>query len=164
MEIKIRPATINDLEDIKKLNAMLFQNEYDNFDQTLDLKWPFGQEADDYFKKRIAGDGCALIACIDDKTVGYLAGGFHQFGPFPGMAESSYRTLPNFSELENMCVVEEHRGKGIGTKLCQEFLTWSKAKGAVRMSVLASANNPETVNFYRKNGFIDYDLILEKDI
>lgn len=157
MEITIKTATSEDLKHIQELNYMLFEKEYKEFDPTLNCEWTFGNEGESYFKKRISeDDGCALVALDGERIVGYLVGGIEERG--------SYRTLPVFAELENMLILDECRGKGVGSKLHNAFVEWCKSKGVGRMRVGASAQNTGGINFYRKNGFKDYDLILEKDI
>ena len=157
MESKIKSATIKDLKEIQRLNQMLFEKEYKEFDNTLNCKWAFGKDGKNYFKKCITEDDrCVFVAYLNNKIVGYLAGGIDNGG--------SYRILPKFAELDYMFVLSKYRGKGIGTKLYQTFLDWCKAKNVGKLRVIASAQNWRSINFYKKNGFFDYDLILETNI
>ena len=68
------------------------------------------------------------------------------------------------AEAENMFVLEEFRGQGIGVKLLQEFVTWCKSKDVKRIRTVASAQNTRAIEFYRRAGFLDYDLVLERDL
>jgi len=157
MEVKIKSATISDLKDVQKLNLMLFEKEREEFDNTLDCEWPFSKDGENYFREHITEEsGCVLIACIDDMVIGYLAGGLKE--------KDSFRIMPNFAELENMFVLDKYRNMGIGTKLYRAFIDWCKSKGVGKLCVIASAENSDGINFYRKNGFIDYHLVLEADI
>jgi GNAT superfamily N-acetyltransferase len=157
MDYKISPATINDLKIIQELNLALFKKEYVEFDSTLDCEWTFSNEGENYFKKLITGDdGCVFVAHIDNKIIGYLAGELSE--------KRLCRVAPNFADLGNMLVLEEFRGMGVGTKLYQAFVSWCKSKGVGRLRVIASAQNLDGIKFYRKNGFFDYDLILEAKI
>ena len=157
MEIEIRKATIKDLENILDLNLKLFKKEHEEFDETLDCKWTKSEEGRKYFSRRIKkGDGCALVASVNGNVVGYLVGGF--------VKPESYRNVSKMIELEDMYVLNEFRSKGIGTKLYKQFLAWAKKKGAKRLRVTASTKNKRAIEFYKKNGFKDYDTTLEKDI
>jgi ribosomal protein S18 acetylase RimI-like enzyme len=157
MTLIIKKANINNLKDIQNLNLMLFEKEYKEFDNTLDCKWSKSKESKKYFTKRITdNDGCAYVAYDDDKLVGYLVGGLSEM--------SSYRTPTKFAELENMFILNEHRGHGIGTELYNKFLKWCKSKKIKKIRVIASAQNMNTIKFYKKNGFFEYDLILEQNI
>lgn len=157
MKINIRLATIHNLKAIQKLNLMLFKKENKEFDNTLNCKWTFSKDGEDYFKKRLTkNDSCVLAAYVNDKIVGYLAGGLNK--------KSSTRVLSKFARLESMFVLDEFRGQGIGTKLFQAFADWCRSKGVGRLRVVAYPQNKKGINFYKKNGFVDYDLILEKDL
>lgn len=158
MESKIKSATIEDLKRVRELNLMLFEKEYAEFDSTLDCKWTFGNDGTEYFTNRITKeDGCLFVAYVNDEIVGYLAGGLMN-------NKKGYRVLPKSAELENMLVLDKCRGMGVGTKLYQAFVDWCKLKGVGRLRVVASAGNVDGINFYRKNGFSDYDLSLETNL
>ncbi len=158
MKLEIKPATIDNLKDIQALNLLLFKKEYEEFDNTLNREWTFSEEGTNYFKKCITeNSSCAFVAQANNKIIGYLVGRIHE-------EKVPYRKLPLFVELENMLIIEEYRGRDVGTKLYQSFLGWCKAKGVGRIRVVASAKNTNAINFYRKNGLTDYDLILESNI
>ncbi len=158
MKFKIRPAIIDDLKRIQELNLLLFEKEYAEFDDTLNCKWTFGKEGEEYFKNRIIkDDGCVFVSVTGDEIVGYLAGGLVS-------KKENYRVIPKSAEIENMFVTDKHRMMGIGTKLYQSFVDWCETKRVKRLRVTASVQNRDGINFYRKNGFADYDLILEKEI
>ena len=150
--VEIRKANINDLKEIQMLNHKLFEKEKKEFDSTLDCSWPLGEEGTQYFKDRIEKNGLALIAEDEGKIIGYLVGAKTEI--------ESYREKNSIAELENMVVLEEYRSKGIGTKLTNEFLNWAKNFDIIK--VKASAQNKKGINFYRKLGFLDYDITLEK--
>jgi ribosomal protein S18 acetylase RimI-like enzyme len=156
-EIKIQKATIENLEDIQKLNLMLFEKEYREYDKCLNCDWTFGKEGTDYFKKKITEDNsCAFIAKSNEDVVGYLVGGLTK--------AEDYRKLPKTAELENTFVLKECRSKGIGTKLYDAFIDWCETKGVKLIRVNASAQNEGAIKFYRKNKFNDYSLTLESKI
>lgn len=157
MEFIIKIATINDLAVIQELNLKLFEKEYTEFDDTLDCGWTFGEDGESYFKKHITeDDSCVFVAFIHNLVIGYLAGGLAEKDPS--------RVLPKFAELESMFVLDEYRGQGVGKKLYETFVDWCKQKGVGRLRVIASCQNISGINFYRKNSFLDYDLILETKI
>lgn len=157
MRFEIKLATIKNLKDIQKLNLMLLEKEYDEYDKTLDCDWSFSKEAESYFRKRITKNtGCAFVAYIDNKVVAYLVGGIKE--------KDSCRKLSTFAELESMFVLEKYRGTGIGTGLYKSFIDWCATKNIKRLRIMASAENIRTIKFYKKCGLTDYDLILETDL
>jgi len=158
MTVKIKTATIKNLGDVQRLNLMLFEKEFKEYDKTLNCKWTLSERGKEYFTKQITDKSCcAFVAYADNNIVGYLVGGVRE-------KSRTARILPKFAELKNMYIINEYRNLGIGTKLFKSFLKWCKLKKVKRMQVVASAQNLKAIKFYRKNGFKDYDLVLETDI
>lgn len=157
MEVTIRKATIKDLKKVQELNLKLFEKEHKEYDKFLNLNWTFGAEGTKYFSDRIKNeDGCVFVAELNKEIVGYLCGGLRKSKP--------YRNPPIMAELENTLVLENHRSKGIGSKLFDAFINWCKTKKVEKIRVEASAQNKLAISFYRKNGFKDYTLVLEADL
>ena len=156
-DIQIIPASLQHLKEIQKLNKMLFEKEYREYDKRLNLEWTFGEVGTAYYKKRISEkDGCVIVALVDKKIVGYLCG---------GIAKSyAYRKLPKVAELENMFVLEKYRSYGIGTVLYKAFILWCKTQKVKMVNVHTSAKNTRAIAFYRKQGLKDYTLVLESEI
>jgi ribosomal protein S18 acetylase RimI-like enzyme len=151
--ISIRRAKIKDLDDILRLNFDLFKNEYDNYDDTLNLKWT-NSHGKEFFKSKIGKiSGFAEVAEVNGKVVGYLCGEIYQ--------RMFYRKKAKYARLANVLVEDGFRGSGIGTKLTKNFMDWCKEKKVDYVSVTASAHNGQGIGFYRNLGFKDYDLTLE---
>lgn len=91
----------------------------------------------------------AFIALVDDIIVGYLAGSIN--------VQSSYVTK-SVAELENTFILEDYRKYGIGTKLVNEFKKYCLENGMDEIKVTASSKNSNAINFYKKNGFDDFEV------
>lgn len=153
-KVYIRKATINDLNSVQELNNSLFDLEFNNFDDTLKLGWPFEKEGKEYFEYMIKNE-IVFVAEVEEKIVGYLAGSICE--------RISYIT-ETFAELDNMCINEQYRRFGIGTLLINEFKKYCKEKNIQNMKVTASAKNSRAIQFYIKNGFEDYNVTLKYKI
>ena len=70
-KIFVRKATLDDIDDIIKLNKTLFDLEYNNFDKTLNTNRPMSNEGINYYKESII-NGITLVAIINNTIVGYL--------------------------------------------------------------------------------------------
>jgi len=152
-DILIRKANIGDIESILKLSSDLFKKEYKEYDKSLNLEWTYN-EGKKYFKDRIVKkDGFVEVAEAKGRIIGYLCGGISE--------RKFYRIKAKYAELENMLVEESFRGSGTGTRLTEYFINWCKENKVDYVSVTASAGNNQTINFYRKLGFKDYNLTLE---
>jgi ribosomal protein S18 acetylase RimI-like enzyme len=157
MDILIKPAKLEDLKKIQELNLLLFEIDQANFDHSLNTRWSFTKEAEIYFNDLITKENsCIFLAINNGEIIGYIAGSLRE--------NPTYRIVTSMAVLENIIINTEYSGKGIGTKLYSAFVAWCKTKGVTRISVAVSAKNLRAVNFYHKNGFIDYDLILETEI
>ena len=78
-------------------------------------------------------------------------------------SELSYNTVKQ-AELNNMCVLEQYRKYGIGTKLFNEFKNICKENHIEEIKVTASYDNINAINFYRKNWFQESELTLKQKI
>jgi GNAT superfamily N-acetyltransferase len=101
-------------------------------------------------------DGVIFVAEDNNKIIGYLAGDIKN--------ATSWRKKMKIVEGESMFVLPEYRSQGIGSKLFEEFFKWAKEKGATRVSLTASFANVKAIKFYKKLGFKEYDLVLEKEL
>ncbi|HKL44068.1 MAG TPA: GNAT family N-acetyltransferase [Candidatus Absconditabacterales bacterium] len=157
MNIIIKTATIDNLKNIQELNLKLFKKEFEEYDSLLNVNWTFGEFGTKYYQDKIINDNCCvLVAVVDDNIIGYLCGGITK--------GEEYRNLPIVAELENIFVLNDFRSKGIGTKLYNKFIEWCKIKKVGKLKVEASVKNKLAIEFYRKNNFKDYTLILEADL
>lgn len=153
--VRVRPAGLSDLATIQDINYNLFLIDY-NWHQDLNVDWPYNEDGLRYFTKCIeAEDYALLVAEVDNRIVGYVAGVVKQ----PFSAEKGKR-----AELENMCVLEECRGHGIGGQLVDAFMKWAKDKEVDIVHVIAYTPNERAINFYKKKGFSPYALNLWQKI
>lgn len=150
----IRKATLDDLDIICELNNQLFKLEKENYDSTLVENWPLTNEGKKYFKDLI-NNHYVIVALLDDKIAGYLAGSIEEKGVYE---------LIQYGEINNMLVIEEYRGTGVGKKLIDNFKEYCKSQNIDNIKVVASFKNKNAINFYRKNGFEDFDLTLTMKI
>lgn len=116
--------------------------------------WPLSQEGKEYFEKAIK-KGISLVAYVNTEIVGYLVGTLNSQFPYNNNIQA---------ELDNMCVVKEYRNKGIGQKLFEEFKRICKDNKVNEIKVIASYSNLDAINFYKRNGFKEAELILKQNI
>lgn len=152
MNIIIRKARPEDWQTIQKLNNDVFQNDKHN-DSDMDSNWPYTEKGIQYYQDLANGTyGCCLIAEADNKSVGHII--------------LSKKTLTYFKsmyvEVEYIGVSSEYRTKGIGKMLIDSAADWAKQQGANRLYLEAFWGNTEAVKFYKKNGFVEVGVQLEK--
>jgi len=152
--VTIRKATLNDLYNIQMLNNQLFKLEKENFDPTLVENWPLTEEGKKYFKAMIE-EAHVIVAILNDKIVGYLAGSINEKGPYEEI---------QYGEVNNMFINAECRGYGIGKLLINDFKKYCLSNDIKALTVTASAKNTNAIEFYRKNGFNDFNITLTMNI
>ena len=152
--IRIKKATMKDLDSIQKLNNSLFDLEFKEFDSTLKLGWPFEKEGKEYFEDMIENE-IIFVAQDNEKIIGYLAGYICE--------QMSYKT-ETFAELDNMYIEDNYRRLGIGTLLISEFKRYCRDKNIQNIQVTTSAKNNRAIQFYLKNDFENYNITLKYKI
>lgn len=148
--ISIRNATLEDITIIQNLNNDLFKLEKENYDSTLVRDWPLTEDGKEYFEDLIKNN-YVIVATLDSEIVGYLAGSINEKG--------SYEEI-QYGEINNMLVNDKCRGLGIGKLLVDSFKLYCKENNIDNLKVEASAKNINAINFYKKNGFEDFNVTL----
>ena len=151
MNIIIKRATIENLREIQQLNNQLFELEYNEFDSSLKVGWTFKEEGTQYFTHMLENE-IVYIGIEDNNIVGYLAGSIN--------IKNSYITK-TLAEIDNMFIAEKYRRSGLGSELIKEFKNYCIGKGIEEIKVTASAKNSNAINFYKKNGFEDFEVTLK---
>ena len=147
--IKIGFATPNDLPHLADLLAELFTMESD-----------FGPDR----VKQLRG----LQLILDSPGAGRLFV-LHVGGKVAGMANALITISTSEGGrvllLEDVIVIGEHRGRGLGSCLVAHVLNWAHEQGMARVTLLADRDNQAALGFYRKLGF-EYSqmTVLRKNI
>ena len=152
--MQIRKAEITDLKEIQNLNKMLFELEFKNFDLTLDVTWCTSKEGTEYYEDAIK-NSITLVAIYENKIVGYLIGSLK--------TQNTYNKYSQ-AELDNMCILEQYRKLGIGSKLFNKFKEICIENNIKELKVVASYKNKNAINFYKKNGFEEADITLKQSL
>ena len=155
LQMEIRKATFNDFEKILSLNKDLFLFEK-KFTDTFNEDWSYTNQGKEYFARKIANSNSIFfVAEIDENIVGYILGYIDSY---------PVRNINPIVMLDNLFISENYRRKGIGSKLFQEFLKVAKDNGAKRLQVKTYSKNKEAIEFYKKQGFYELELVMEHDL
>lgn len=153
----IRKANIKDLKEILRLNLELFNKEHREFGKNINLKWTHSKAGRKHFKEKITEkDGFVEVVETNGKVIGYLCGGISK--------KLSFGKKAKYAELQSIFLEKKFRGKGLGSKLIKNFINWCKKKKVNYISLTVSVKNIITLTLYRKLGFKDEALILEKKL
>jgi len=142
IQVNIRPAVSSDLEALTSLLEILFSIEEDFFfNKTLQCR---GLEL-----MLINDRCCVLVAEVNGQAVGMCSG---------QMTISTAEGGPALL-VEDMVVLGEYRGQGIGQRLMAKVAEWGKTKGVSRLQLLADRNNTPALEFYKRLGWQTTELI-----
>ena len=142
-DVIIRKAFVSDMDSLVELLEELFSIEEDFvFDEQKQRKG--------LLLMLEAQDGrYVTVAEMDQKIVGMC----------------SVQTFISTSEggvvgiIEDMIVSKEYRGRGVGMSLIRPIEVWARKKGLSRLQLLADKNNTAALEFYKKIGWINTQLI-----
>ena len=142
-EVLVRKAAVSDIDSLVRLLEELFSIEEDFiFDEQKQRKGLLLMLADQ--KER-----CVMVAELNKKVVGMCS-----VQTFISTAEGCPAGV-----IEDMIVSKKHRGKGIGKSLLESIEVWSKEKGIGRLQLLTDKNNTAALEFYKKTGWCNTQLI-----
>lgn len=153
--MKIRVAMKSEWRTLQDLNNEVF---IDNpqYDPDLMMDWAHSREGEKYFKELVNDPKslCLLAETEEGELVGYLAAS-------PKII--SYRKSKYF-EVDNMGVIPEYRSKGVGRKLMDKCIEWARKNKYDKAYVNSYSRNVGALNFYKKCGYREIDVSLEKEI
>ncbi|MDD5759184.1 MAG: GNAT family N-acetyltransferase [Desulfobulbaceae bacterium] len=142
IQVKIRPAVSSDVEVLTSLLEILFSIEEDFF-----CNKPLQRRG---LELMLSNERCCvLVAEVNGQVVGMCSGQLTI-----STAEGGPALL-----VEDMVVLGEYRGQGIGQRLLAEVAGWGETQGVSRLQLLADRNNAQGLKFYKKLGWQTTELI-----
>ena len=156
--IEIRESTIEDADEIGRINALTWEDSYqgivsDAILEAIDIqeriKWQ--KEMYDSPKKK------SFAAIMDDKIVGYCnLGPIRQAGETPWVANSSFHgNEEEWGEVYAIYVLRSYSRLGIGKSLLVKAREALAALGYKQFQVYVLVNNVPAINFYKSQGGIE---------
>lgn len=149
--IEIIKVTTNDLEELQKIGRLTFYetfasgNTEENMNKYLDEAFSFTK-----LTTELSDNNAEFyFATLDNKVIGYLKLNFGQ---------SQTELQDNKAvEIERIYVLKEYHGKGVGQLLLRQAIKIARQKNAGYVWLGVWEENPRAINFYKKNGFVEFD-------
>ncbi|MDZ5473062.1 GNAT family N-acetyltransferase [Bacillus sp. 31A1R] len=100
-----------------------------------------------YFKELLDEKDCDILIAVEEgEIVGFAVMELKQSPPFDSMTPRIYAYMSDFGVKSNS------QRKGIGTKLFQACVDWSKDKGATSLDLNVWEFNNRAISFYESFG------------
>ena len=142
-DLRIEPATIEDLPLLADLLADLFTTEVEfSPDQAKQLRGlRLILEQPNRGRIFVLRNNTRIIGMINLLfTISTAEGGFVVL-------------------LEDLIVHAQHRGQGHGSRLLEHAIAFAKDKRFLRLTLLTDRDDGRVVDFYRKHGFVASDML-----
>ena len=149
--ITIQKLTGKDLEQLQKISRQTFLetfsggNTEENMKKYLEESFSFEKLAAEINDRNSE----FYFAIFNNTPVGYLKLNF-------GSSQTELKDN-NAIELERIYVLKEFQGKNVGQLLYEQAMQVAKEKNASYIWLGVWEENPRAINFYRKNGFVEFD-------
>ena len=149
--IEIKKITFTDIPELQVIGRQTFfetfagQNTADDMQKYLD-----NNLSADKLKNELSDSNSAFyFATLENKVIGYLKINF-------GQAQTELKDNKSL-EIERIYVLKEFHGKQVGQVLYNKAIYIAKQIGADYVWLGVWEKNPRAINFYKKNGFIEFD-------
>jgi len=149
--IEIKKVTINDLDLLQKIGSQTFYetfasgNTKENMNKYLDEAFSVAKLTTEL------NDNNAefYFATLDNNVIGYLKINF-------GQSQTELKD-DKAVEIERIYVLKEYHGKNVGQLLYNKAVSIARQKNADYIWLGVWEENPRAINFYKKNGFVEFD-------
>ena len=146
--MEIRKARKEDMKAVQDLRYLLCVYEKEIGATIGVTDWAYtevGEKDYNYFLNK----QFIYVAEDNQKIVGFITGEI--------LSKKEWYTV-QLGTINNLFVLEEYRGKGIGKKLMETMMDAFKEKGINNFELYALNNNEDALKFYEKLGFRKYNV------
>ena len=148
MDIRIRPATLDDAEGVLEvLNSVVQERKYSSFDRILTV------EEERQFIASLGERSGLFVAALEGRIVG-----FQTIEPF-----AAYTPAMDHVGIMGTFVHADFRDQGIGRQLAEASFKFAQETGYEKAVIYVRASNKAAQEFYQKLGFVPKGT-LEKQV
>jgi diamine N-acetyltransferase len=150
-EIEITRVTLSDIDPLQQISRLTFTETFAAVNTEENLRKYL---ADNFSTEKLAGELNDMnaefyFAKLHNKVIGYI-----KLNSGPSQTEIKDN---NAIEIERIYVLKEFHGKNVGKLLYEKALQVAKHKNADYIWLGVWEENPRAIQFYKKNGFIEFD-------
>lgn len=153
--IKIKKATVKDLDDILELAGLMldFHHKLDKY-YTIYSKY---EDHKDFYKEMLSKKDTLFVLAKneDGDTIG--------FGQASIISIPKTRA-PKIGKLTSVFIKEEYRKQKVGTKIFNSLMYWFKKEKVKYVELHVDARNKKGLSMWKKLGFKDYQVNLKMEL
>lgn len=150
-DINIRKVVLNDIDRLQEIGRLTFFETFSTGntkeDMTKYLEEVFSKEKLTVELNNEHSEFYFLE--LDNSVIGYLKLN-------SGQSQTEIKDDKAF-EIERIYVLKEYHGKNIGQLLYERAIQIARQKKANYVWLSVWEENPRAINFYKKNGFVEFD-------
>lgn len=150
-KIEIKRVTHFDINQLQKIGRQTFFETFSSGNTEENMKKYLEEEFSvDKLTSELSNSNSAFyFATIDNKVIGYLKLNF-------GQSQTELKDDKSL-EIERIYVLKEFHGKGVGQLLYEQAMQIALQSNADYVWLGVWEENPRAINFYKKNGFVEFD-------
>jgi diamine N-acetyltransferase len=150
-DIVVKRVTLNDIDQLQKIGRQTFYetfsaaNSEENMSKYLDEKFSIEKLTTELKDNNSE----FYFATLDDDVIGYLKLNF-------GQSQTEIKD-DKAIEIERIYVLRSFHGKSVGQILYDRAMHIARLRNADFVWLGVWEENPRAINFYKKNGFVEFD-------
>ena len=149
--IDIVRVTLNDFDQLQKIGRQTFSETFSSDNLEENMKKYLDQ---DFSLEKLTAElndknSEFYFATLDNNVIGYLKLNF-------GQSQTELND-DKALEIERIQVLKEFHGKNVGQILYEKAMQIARQTNADYVWLGVWEENPRAINFYKKNGFIEFD-------
>jgi diamine N-acetyltransferase len=150
-EIKIKKIGVTDIKQLQIIGKQTFFETFahGNTEENMQIYLEEGFTVDKLTAELTNPNSEFYFALFDNKVIGYLKINF-------GQAQTELKDQKAL-EIERIYVLKEFHGKKVGQILYDRAFDIAKQTRADYLWLGVWQENPRAINFYKKNGFVEFD-------
>jgi len=150
-DIQIKRITLDEIDQLQKIGRQTFHETFSASNSEENMKdYLQNSFSNDKLTKELTDTNAEFyFATLDNKTIGYLKINF-------GESQTELKDEKSL-EIERIYVLKEFHGKKVGQLLYQKAIQIAKDKKSHYIWLGVWEENHRAINFYRKNGFTEFD-------
>jgi ribosomal protein S18 acetylase RimI-like enzyme len=149
--IDIKRVALNDIDQLQKIGRQTFSETFSagNTEENMKKYLEEGFSIEKLTAELNNKNSEFYFATIDNKVIGYLKLNF-------GQSQTELKD-DKALEIERIYVLKEFHGKSVGQLLYEKAMQIARQTNADYVWLGVWEENPRAINFYKKNGFVEFD-------